>query len=213
MRRAFLIVAHSYKYICQSIFSLQLFMVYHFLAHNYGTTNWLIVHPIVGKSWIPLNIKFLKLLLFNLRYVREEVMGLWIFLLLWFFKLSVEFSLIPNKQRNPKEIYIYIYIYWLNLIFVWKDEVNLVSWWICNFNYYSWRNVKNLYKLFSTHFLLQVLGKLGELGRLLEEKLVMECLQREPLNQSCLLKMIFHTPYVLRVPSQKAMAPQGEKAF
>lgn len=79
--------------------------------------------------------------------------------------------------------------------------------------YYSWQNVKNLYKLFSTHFLLQALGKLGELGRLLEEKLVMECLRREPLNQSCLLKMIFLTPYVLRVPSQKAMAPQGEKAF
>lgn len=79
--------------------------------------------------------------------------------------------------------------------------------------YYSWQTVKNLYKLFSTHFLLQVLGKLGELGHLPEEKLVMECLPREPLNQSCLLKMIFLTPYVLRVPSQKAMAPQGEKAF
>ena len=139
----------------------------------------------------------------------------WAFGFFFYFDFSnyrLNFHLSQTNKETQKK-YIYIYIYWLNLIFVWKDEVNLVSWWICNFNYYSWRNVKNLYKLFSTHFLLQVLGKLGELGRLLEEKLVMECLQREPLNQSCLLKMIFHTPYVLRVPSQKAMAPQGEKAF
>ncbi|XP_028070562.1 polyribonucleotide nucleotidyltransferase 1, chloroplastic-like [Camellia sinensis] len=60
--------------------------------------------------------------------------------------------------------------------------------------------------IFSTHFLHHVLGKLGKWEHPVEEKLVMECLQRELLNLFFLLKTISLTLYVLRVPSLKAMA-------
>lgn len=62
----------------------------------------------------------------------------------------------------------------------------------------------------SIPFLLHVLGKLAGLVHRVEEKLVMECLPRDPLNKFCLQIMISLTLYALRVLSQKAMALQGE---
>lgn len=62
---------------------------------------------------------------------------------------------------------------------------------------------------FSTRFPHHVLAKLGGWERPVEEKSVMECWRRELLNLSCLVKMIFHTLYALRVPSLKATALQG----
>lgn len=56
-----------------------------------------------------------------------------------------------------------------------------------------------------------MLEKLGVQEHHLEEKLVTECLQRERWNLYCLLKMSSPILYVLRVPSQKAMAHQGEQ--
>lgn len=54
-----------------------------------------------------------------------------------------------------------------------------------------------------------MLGKLDGMEHLVEEKLVMECLLRELLNQYCLAKIIFLTLYVLRAQLLKAMALQG----
>uniref|UniRef100_A0A2P2LQQ5 polyribonucleotide nucleotidyltransferase n=1 Tax=Rhizophora mucronata TaxID=61149 RepID=A0A2P2LQQ5_RHIMU len=70
-------------------------------------------------------------------------------------------------------------------------------------------NLVDIEEFKSTHFLHHALERWDEWEHQVEEKLVMECLPREHLNLYCLLKMIFLTPYELRVPSLKAMAPQA----